>query len=287
MTWFLFAFATAFFESLRDVLNKYTLKNANEYAVALGLNGFSALFLLSLLPTAGIPIIGQQFWLALGFGASLNAIAYIIFIKAIKLSDLSKIAPLTTFTPLFLLITSPVLVGEFPNGKGLLGILLVVIGAYTLNIRQLHKGFFAPFQALWQDRGAKFVLGVAFLWSLTSNFDKIGVQNSSPIFWAFANYSVITVLIVPMALYQRNARSRQGWNFSRTSILIGLCNAIAVACQMNAMSLTLVAYTIAIKRTSAVFSVLFGHFLFKEKGLRERLVGAAIMVMGVVAIALS
>ena len=56
---------------------------------------------------------------------------------------------------------------------------------------------------------------------------------------------------------------------------------------MTAISLTLVTYVIAIKRTSVIMSVLWGAIIFKEKGIKERLVGAVIMVLGVVLIVLS
>ncbi|MBI2142448.1 EamA family transporter, partial [Candidatus Woesearchaeota archaeon] len=48
-----------------------------------------------------------------------------------------------------------------------------------------------------------------------------------------------------------------------------------------------VAYVNAIKRTSILMSVLTGHFLFSEKRALERLAGAAIMVAGVIMIAVS
>ena len=56
---------------------------------------------------------------------------------------------------------------------------------------------------------------------------------------------------------------------------------------MLAISLTLVAYVISIKRVSVVFGVLWGHFIFKEGGIKERLIGTSIMVMGVGLITLS
>jgi uncharacterized membrane protein len=43
---------------------------------------------------------------------------------------------------------------------------------------------------------------------------------------------------------------------------------------------------ISIKRTSVIMSVLFGHFLFKEKDVRERLAGAGVMLVGVIVITL-
>ena len=55
---------------------------------------------------------------------------------------------------------------------------------------------------------------------------------------------------------------------------------------MIAISMTLVAYLISVKRTSAIISVLFGTLLFKEKGFKERIWGAIIMVIGVLFITL-
>ena len=40
-------------------------------------------------------------------------------------------------------------------------------------------------------------------------------------------------------------------------------------------------YLIAVKRTSVIMTSLFGFFLFKEKGVKERLAGTILMVLGV------
>ena len=98
----------------------------------------------------------------------------IFYMKAIKASDLSITVPMLTFSPLFLLITSPLTLGEFPNLFGLFGILFIVAGSYMLNIKQRKEGWLVPFKALLSQNGPKFMLIVAFLWSISANFDKIG-----------------------------------------------------------------------------------------------------------------
>ena len=70
-------------------------------------------------------------------------------------------------------------------------------------------------------------------------------------------------------------------------LLVGFFMALVMIFHMTAISLTLVTYVIAIKRTSVIMSVLWGAIIFKEKGIKERLVGAVIMVLGVVLIVLS
>jgi len=55
---------------------------------------------------------------------------------------------------------------------------------------------------------------------------------------------------------------------------------------MLAINMTLVAYVISIKRTSAIIVVLAGFWFFKEKNTGYRLLGASIMVAGVLCISL-
>jgi uncharacterized membrane protein len=287
MLWPIFAFLTAFFESLNDVFSKKNLKNIDEYTVAWSLRFFALPFLIPLLFFIEIPSLGNHFWRALVISGSLNIVTTILYMKAIKRSDLSITVPMITFTPLFLLLTSPLIVGEFPSFMGLIGVLLIVACSYTLNIRKWNEGYLAPFKALLAETGPRLMLLVAFIWSITSNFDKIGVQNSSAIFWVIAMNIFLTLAILPIMLYKSKKSTYNIRTNYKALVPLGLFSALALIFQMTAISLTLVAYVISIKRTSAVMSVLFGHLIFKEKGLKERLSGAIIMVVGVLFIVLS
>ncbi len=286
MVWLIFAFLAALFESLKDVFSKDRLRKIDEYLVAWSLRLFALPFLIPLLFFMEIPSLGNRFWMALLISGTLNTITTILYIKAIKSSDLSITIPMLTFTPLFLLATSPLIVGEFPGFFGVIGVLLIVLGSYVLNIGQMHKGYFEPFRALAKEKGPKLMLIVAFIWSITSNFDKIGVQNSSPVFWVIAINIFITLVMLPIVLCKSQISAKQISTHYKALIPIGLFSASALIFQMTAISLTLVAYVISIKRTSAIMSVLFGYFIFREKGIKERLTGAIIMVIGVLFITL-
>jgi uncharacterized membrane protein len=287
MNWFICAVLTAFFESIKDIFSKGNLKNIDEYIVSLSLTLFALPFLIPFFLFIKIPHLGNQFWTALFFGGSLNVIATILFMKAIKYSDLSITVPMVAFTPLFLLITSPLIVGEFPKVFGLIGIVLIVTGSYILNIKEKHRGYLAPFRALLKERGSKLMLVVAFIWSITSNFDKVGVQNSSPIFWIIAIDMFISLVIAPIVFYKSRINVNQVSTGLITLVPIGLFGALTAIFQMKALTLTYVAYVISIKRTSAIMSVFFGHLIFNERGIEERLIGALTMILGVLFIMLS
>jgi uncharacterized membrane protein len=286
LLWPLLAILTALSESLKDLFGKFSLRSADEYIVAWALGALAIPVLLPALLVVGVPTIGSGFWLALLIGGGLNAVTSLLYIKAIKHSELSITVPLVTFTPLFLLITSPLIVGEFPNLWGVVGIVLIVTGSYLLNIRERHRGYLAPFRALLAETGPKLMLAVAFIWSITSAVDKVGVRNSSPIFWALAVKSFIAVALLPVVLRRPTSGTPRLPGGKLNLAAVGLFSALTVIFQNTAITLTLVAYVIAIKRTSAVISVVFAHFFLGEQNVRERLLGASIMVIGVLVISM-
>jgi drug/metabolite transporter (DMT)-like permease len=286
LIWLILGILTAFFEAVKDVFSKQNLKKSDEYVVAWSLSFFSVIFLLPWVLYTGIPQLNSQFAIALLIGGSINAVTTILYIKAIKVSDLSLTVPLVALTPLFMLFTSPLIVGEYPKLFDYIGIFLIVAGSYLLNIKEKSQGYLAPFKALLKEPGPKFMLIVAFLWSITSNFDKIGVQNSSPIFWLFSLFGTMSVLLLPVLLHKTPNPSRKILNQLPMLATMGFFNAVGVLCQMQALTLTLVVQVIAIKRTSVLMGVLFGHFIFKEQDIQQRLLGAGIMVLGVFFISL-
>ncbi len=286
MTWLILGIFTAFFEALKDVFGKQNLKKSDEYVVAWSLSFFSVIFLIPWVIYTGIPALNSQFAIALLIGGSINAVTALLYIKAIKVSDLSLTVPLVALTPLFMLLTSPLIVGEYPSFFDYIGIFLIVVGSYLLNIKEKSQGYLAPFKALLNEPGPKLMLIVAFLWSITSNFDKIGVQNSSPIFWLFSIFGTMSILLLPVLLHKTPNPSRKILKQLPMLAAMGFFNAIGVLCQMQALTLTLVVQVIAIKRTSVLMGVLFGHFIFKEKDIQQRLLGAGIMILGVFFISL-
>jgi len=287
MIYFGFALLTALFESLKDLSGKFGLRQLDEFFISWSMMAFALPVLLPLLFIIEIPELNGSFYQALFFGGVLNGISLLLYMRAIRLSPLSITIPMITFTPLFLLATSPIMLGEFPSAIGIFGVLLIVFGSYMLNIKRRGKGFLEPFRALLEEPGPRLMLLVAFIWSITSNIDKIGVQNSSPIFWSIAMTCFLAVALFPVMLRFSDHSRQKIVSQSKPLIALGVFHALTFITQMIAINFILVAYVISIKRGSAVLSVVWGHLFFDEKGLRERLVGVIIMVGGVFLIMLS
>ncbi|MBN2094488.1 MAG: EamA family transporter [Candidatus Aenigmarchaeota archaeon] len=287
MLGFIFAFLAALFKSTGEVLNKKILKEVDEYAVGSGVVFCSFLVTLPLLWYYGIPEIGPAFVPALLISGGINIVTILLQMKALKCSDLSVVSPMQAFAPLFVLILSPFILGEVPGPLGVFGVLLIVFGSYFLHIKCHSRGVLEPLKALLKDRGARMMLAVTMLWSVSTIFDKVGVLNSSPIFWSAAALGFIAIGMNLLMAFHSKKSIRQISPHMGSFFLIGLVGALTTIFQSAALGLIFASYVSAIKRFSIVLGVIFGFFIFREKNIRERLLGALIMLLGVVLIALS
>jgi len=286
MYWLIYALGTALFESLKDVFGKKALSHIDEYVAAWAWSFFATPFLIAYAIYQGLPEIHSSFWWAFAVSSLANAFVLVIFMRAIKHSDISVSMPMITFTPLFMLITSPIMIGQFPKPLGYAGIACIVLGAYVLNVSQRHISLFAPIKALYTNKGARLMLMVAFIWSITANIDKVGVSATTPVFWATSVYTAIAVILTPIMLIKSSYKKTIIKQLPKL-IPLGFFASVALVLQMIAITLVIVPYVIAVKRLSAVFGVLFGGLLFKEQNIAERLIGVIIMVIGVALIAVS
>ncbi len=153
MKWLILAFLTPFFTSLQDVINKKIAQKIDVSVVAWGWTFFSLPILLIFLIWEGIPSLGPLFWPAVFISGFLLTIATLLYIKAIKVSDLSLAVPMLAFTPLFLLITSFLILGEVPKPLGFIGVILIVVGSYVINFKHKKEGYGEPFKNFLKEKG--------------------------------------------------------------------------------------------------------------------------------------
>ncbi len=130
------------------------------------------------------------------------------------------------------------------------------------------------------------MLLVAFIYSITSNLGKLAIQHSSPIFFGVVYFLILTIVFFPILLFKSEKSFSKLKNNISMPLAIGLFSAIMILFHTLAINLTNVSYMIAVKRTSLIFSIGYGHFLFKEKNIQHRLIGGTMMVVGVILIAL-
>ncbi len=195
--------------------------------------------------------------------------------------------PFLALTPLFLIVMSYVILGERVSLKGGIGIFLMAIGSYTLNIHKIRHTILEPVKAIFREKGSVMMIIVAFIFSITSSLGKMAIENSSPIFFGSFYFILVTFFFTPIAVGKNKGKISIVKKDVIPLIPIGVTYSMMILFHMLAMSLSNVAYMISIKRTSLLFSVLYGHFLFKEEKIAEKALGSIIMFLGFVLIVFS
>lgn len=221
--------------------------------------------------------------------AAVNFLGFYYNVRALRLSDVSLVSPISQLTPAILLVTSPLMLGEAVSVYGVIGVLLVVAGAYFLGVTRTQFSWRAlgdPIRHLTDNRGVRYALLASVLYAFSSNLDKIGITMSDPFIYIVASGSTMAIGIALYTLFTNRSRLAVTASGVRTSAYSGVSGAIGSIFQMIAISIWAVPYVIAIKRLSSVVSVVSGVVLLKEKNALPRLMGAAIMVVGTAVIVL-
>jgi drug/metabolite transporter (DMT)-like permease len=285
-TWVSLSLISAFTLSTSDALTKKALAYSNEYLVAWFRLLFSIPLLILIWFFIPMPKLDIEFYKAFAFALPLEIIAIIFYIKALRISPLSLTLPFLALTPVFLIFISYLILGEDVSLQGGIGIIFIATGSYTLNLHEMRRGIFEPFRAITRERGSVLMICVATIYSITSSLGKMAIVHSSPLFFGVTYFTAVTIIFAPIALWMGRSELKRfisGKQFKRL-LLPGIFYSVMIAFHMIAISLTKVAYMISVKRTSLLIGVVYGYFLFREKNLRERLLGAILMFIGFVMI---
>jgi len=180
------------------------------------------------------------------------------------------------------------MVRETPNSYlGYGGIILIVIGTYILNLDSSNKSFLGPFKALFRSIGAKCALGAAFIMSIMANMFKIGILNSNVVFYIVLVNLMISIFFIPYIIKKLDKIVFQIKSRLKEVVILGIAKTIMEISAGFALVYAIVPYVISLKRSSILFGMGYSYFMFKEKHIKGRLLGAVVMLSGAVMIILS
>ena len=291
MEWLPLTLLCAFSLASADAMIKGTLGDYSAWELAFVRLALTGLLVSPLLLLHPIPPLPLEFWLWVGSIVPVEILAMLIYNRAVRDYPLSQTLPYMAFTPVFVIATGFLLLGEAVSTQGLTGILLVVVGAWLLNFRQASvkawRSWLRPLLHIFQQPGSLMMLGVALLYSFTAVGGKGAMQYMPPELFGPFYFVVLGLVMIPLLGLVRPASLLSVWRkplpVLGTAALMGLM----LVSHFIALNQVEVAYMIAVKRTSLLFGILYGAFLFKEPGLGGHLFAGAVMLGGVALIAFS
>ncbi len=301
-----FALVATVLTSFLPVLNKYVLRDARPALVAWITNAASLPVLASgtLLLTqcsvtlhgglplscaAHIPRLDGIFVAALLASALLNWAATLLSTVALSKADASLVSPLLTFNPAFTLLIAWLLLGEVPGLRQTLGVAVVLLGAYLLEVEAVRTHLLAPLRLLLRRPGALLAMLASALWGTTTVLEKLAIDHmtppSGPVVALLGTFLMVA-LLTPGALW---TRSREGTQEHRWKGLAAHPRALSLAILMagiaplfgfTAIALGLVGYVTTLFKLSAVLTILWAWWFLGEGQIRSRLLGVGVMIVG-------
>ena len=285
MHWISLTLFSAFSLATADALSKRYLSHYRPGELVLVRFGVSGALLVPLLLWQSWPPLSAVFWGWIAVSLPLELVAMWLYMLAIRDSPLSLTLPYMAFTPVFNTLTGYLLLGETVSWTGFSGILLVVLGAWLLNIEAAQggagAGVLAPFRAITRERGSRLMLAVAAIYSLTSVTSKAAMLQVTPGFFGPFYFALLGIASALLFASRDVGSWRALGRHPVAHLGVGLFMAAMVVAHFYAIAHIEVAYMVAVKRTSLLFGLLYGAWLFREPGLRKNLLAGLLMVLGV------
>lgn len=208
-------------------------------------------------------------------------------LEALKREELSYIAPLNAFVPVFTLIIAMLFLQETPPPLGILGVGIIVLGAYIVNIKPGRIKWYDPLKRLFTNTGAVLSLGVALGYAMnTVLYKQISNQGFDALSIMYVTTLVGWLLLVHVPVWQRKDLRRVV--SANKLILFGAAGSSFAAAFFHILTIanTYASYAVSVRRFDILFSVILGWRYLKESNIRIKLAGSLCMVAGAVLMAL-
>ena len=206
----------------------------------------------------------------------------LLFLKAIKQSDLSLTIPLLSLSPMFSSLFSFFFLNEQLSNIQYLGIFLIILGTLILYSKKLTiYEIIKSFKIILKNSSAKLMVLVSIIWSLTPVIDKICLKNSSVNIHGFIqSLGMITLLIF---LFKKDKvqteNTKKNWRIILLTVFIG---STATILQFYAILTNYVPIMESIKRSiGQLSSVFLGKIFFNEEVNKPKVVGVIVLSIGV------
>jgi drug/metabolite transporter (DMT)-like permease len=247
------------------------------------------------------------FVLYLILNALLEGTAIMLNYRALQVSPLSLCVPFMALTPVFLLPIGKFFLHEQISSGMIIGVVLVVIGSLIINRQLVANGWLEPAKAILREKGSRYMLIVAFLLATTAALDKwfvtsggdaaFGVRLSRAFTLSIGKCVMLMLFFGALAWWRlrqpkKNVEAspftrREQWlrawrDVPRWILLAALFEAIVLVLQLTAVQFTVAALVISIKRSGILLACVLGWFMFKERGITDRVIGSFVMIAGVV-----
>ncbi|MCR4322581.1 MAG: DMT family transporter [Candidatus Azambacteria bacterium] len=284
-----FSLLSAFALSVCSVAAKKALRKEHSLDFSIFANILGVLLLLPFIGFIDFNI--DLLHLGLIYIASFFGVfAFWFSIRALRHIEISVEAPLANLSVVFTALLGYLILGEKLGGFDMLGIFLLFLGAYLIEVNHGGVDLLYPFREFKNSKYIHYLLlGVIFS-SLATITDRLILKETPVMTYLFFVYLFLTInhialfflfhrKDVPLSIIYKEAKDSIGW-----AILFSIARLISSFFMALALTMLYAALVVALKRLSVLLSIVLGGSLFHEKQWKWRMGSAMIMLLGILLI---
>lgn len=288
MEWYVYTLISAFFIALSTIAGKKALFKVHAIEYRTTLKVLEVPLLLLLIPFLNFNI---ELWayISIFLIAFIATAAGIFWAKAIKHSEISAVSPLQNLSPIFLVILSFVLLKETVTLQQGIGIAILIIGTYVLEVDHKISNLKDPILKIIKTKTIHFVLISLFLYSLSAVGDKYMITNVDKVTYLFWVWMFMTIISLAISSIFYNGLKDVGYCIKKSGWIIflaGLFSFISALAYFKALTMVMVSLLIPLKRLSTLFVTIMGGELFHDHGLKLKAAACVILIVGALLVVL-
>ena len=258
---------------------------------------FTALVLMVFWAPVGVWVGWQQVphwgvieWALVLASALIHVGYFIVLLRGYRKADLTVVYPLARGSgPLLSSMVAIVFLGEQISALGLVGILGVVCGVFLIaGGPGLWKAAHDPQQQARVRTGIFYGASTGLFIASYTVIDGYAVKVAlmSPILVDYVGNLLRLVFLLPTLLRDRTVVAQMWREQRRYALIVGIFSPVSYVLVLYAMQVAPLSHVAPAREVSMLFAALLGGHLLGEKDRGLRILGAALIAMGVMALGL-
>ena len=237
-----------------------------------------------------VPLWGVIEWALVLASALIHVGYFIVLLRGYRKADLTVVYPLARGSgPLLSSMVAIVFLGEQISALGLAGILGVVCGVFLIaGGPGLWKAAHDPLQQARVRTGIFYGASTGLFIASYTVIDGYAVKVAliSPILVDYVGNLLRLVFLLPTLLRDRTVVAQMWRKQRRYALIVGIFSPVSYVLVLYAMQVAPLSHVAPAREVSMLFAALLGGHLLGEKDRGPRILGAALIAMGVMALGL-
>ena len=237
-----------------------------------------------------VPLWGVIEWTLVLASALIHVGYFIVLLRGYRKADLTVVYPLARGSgPLLSSMVAIVFLGEQISALGLAGILGVVCGVFLIaGGPGLWKAAHDPLQQARVRTGIFYGASTGLFIASYTVIDGYAVKVAlmSPILVDYVGNLLRLVFLLPTLMRERPVVAQMWRKQRRYALIVGIFSPVSYVLVLYAMQVAPLSHVAPAREVSMLFAALLGGHLLGEKDRGPRILGAALIAMGVMALGL-